>query len=153
MCEVLTSPLYATSLPEINVRMRIWLASIAIIKDYPIWGVGLDKLEDFLLSYGSIKFIGSDIQAMQVHGSLLKFTVIGGIMTGISLVILIFYFIKFLLKNMNFQTNFKHKFFVQSSLVSTVGVLISSIAADPIYLNILWFTVGMVLAGILKIFT
>ena len=151
MFEALTSPLHAASLPEINIRMRIWLASIAIIKDYPIWGVGLDKLEDFLLTYGSIRFIGSDIQAMQVHGSLLKFTVIGGMITGISLVILIYFFVKFLLKQMKFQSNFKHKFFVQSSLVSTTGVLISSIAADPIYWNILWVTVGLVLAGILKI--
>jgi len=152
MCEALTSPLYATSLPEINVRMRIWLASIAIIKDYPLFGVGLDRLEDFLLTYGSIKFIGPDIQAMQVHGSLLKFTVIGGVITGISLVILIYFFVKFLLKHIKFQSNFEYKFFVQSSLVATVGVLISSIAADPIYLNILWFTVGLVLAVIINEF-
>lgn len=137
------------SFMEINLRMRTWLASIRIIGDYPLTGVALSNLEETMINYGSVKIVGyfEGTEVITIHGSILRFLVLGGVFAGIAFVSLAFKYLKLLYQKYKSEGRSRPDVLMAYAFISAAGVFLASLAADPLYLNIFWFTAGMALAA------
>jgi len=75
-------------------RARTWLATVNLIKDNAVFGVGFSRIEDYLRMYGSIMLGGSNPGGViTVHGGFLKICAYGGLLSLFAF--LFFYFLLF----------------------------------------------------------
>ncbi len=136
---------------SLTTRAKTWLASIAIIRDYPLLGVGYDNILQYQVKYGSFNFFKGtwQVNPVGVHGTWFKFFEAGGILLGIPLIVLIWQYYKFLLREMKLsKESTTVNAFVVCALVSFAAFIVFSITRDPLNSNIFWFLIGLVLGGV-----
>lgn len=148
LINILSSPFYAQTTFDIRQRMRAWIASIETIKESPLIGVGLEKMDSYLFAHGASKLLDGKLVIIPPHGGFLFFFVIGGALLFFSLLLLFYVYLNFLVKKSKAINNKTYKFFVQCALISIIGVIICAVSANPFHLNILWFTIGFILSGV-----
>ncbi|MFH1305221.1 MAG: O-antigen ligase family protein [Candidatus Omnitrophota bacterium] len=149
MWKLLSSPMEARSFMGISLRMKSWMAGIGIIVDHPFFGVKMDDLEQILTKYGSISLTGPE-QMLRVHstqGSILKFMVKGGVFAGMTFLLLACFYMKFLVNRLRQTRNDTHKLFIQTAIAQAVATLVFSFSTDAYFLNIFWFSAGIIFAG------
>lgn len=65
-----------------TLRVRTWIATLNIIRDNPLYGVGFTAIEDLLQRYGSVTLGGKLIgEVILVHGGFLKILAYGGFLS------------------------------------------------------------------------
>lgn len=75
-----------------TLRIRTWIATINIIRDNPLYGVGFASIEDLLQIYGSIALATERFgKIIEVHGGFLKIMAYGGFLSLVPF--LFFYFL------------------------------------------------------------
>jgi len=76
----------------IPIRFRTWLATMGIISDHPLFGVGISRISDFQFEYGAVKYGANGAQkAIAVHSGFLKIAAYGGM---VSLACLLIFFVR-----------------------------------------------------------
>jgi O-antigen ligase len=71
--------------PSVSVRGYYWRAAIEMIKDYPIYGVGIDKYGSFFREYREVGYplnYGFNISSTNAHNVPLQIASTGGIFLG-----------------------------------------------------------------------
>ncbi len=64
---------------DLPLRLRTWLASIDIIQEYPVFGIGYSQMEEVMGEFGSVRFLAAgEFEVIQVHGGLFKIVNFGG---------------------------------------------------------------------------
>lgn len=79
---------------SIRVRIFYWKASIEMLKDHPIFGVGLDRYGAYFKEYRDSAYplnYGWDLTSTNAHNVPLQFFSTGGIFTGIFYCLIIFF--------------------------------------------------------------
>ena len=80
--------------PSVSVRGYYWRAAIEMLKDNPIFGVGIDRYAAFFKQYREVGYplsYGFDITSSNAHNTFLQFFATGGILLGTSYLILNLY--------------------------------------------------------------
>jgi O-antigen ligase len=80
--------------PSVSVRGYYWRAAIEMLKDNPIFGAGIDRYAAFFKQYREVGYplsYGFDITSSNAHNTFLQFFATGGILLGISYLILNLY--------------------------------------------------------------
>jgi O-antigen ligase len=87
----LTDLIYKRS---VSVRGYYWRAALEMFRDYPLFGVGLDRYGDFFKEYREVNYslnFGFEITSTNAHNVPLQLLSTGGIFVGVSYLLLIAY--------------------------------------------------------------
>jgi O-antigen ligase len=82
---------------KISIRSRgeMWDTTLSIIRDNPIFGIGLDSLGDYELRYRSITTVnGIGEYIDNAHNFYLQFAATGGLVLGITYILILIYSLK-----------------------------------------------------------
>ena len=131
---------------SVSVRGYYWRAAIEMFRSHPITGIGLDRYAGFFKEYREIGYplkYGFDLTSSNAHNVFLQMFCTGGILSGLSYLILLFYIFYIGLKALKITKSSEHKTILL--LLSTwVGFQAQSlISIDNIGVSI-W---GWVLSG------
>lgn len=74
---------------SMTIRARTWAASLLIIRDNPVSGVGVDDALFQLGNYGAVSSKHGELRAVWVHGGFLKTALYGGFLSLVPLVLLL----------------------------------------------------------------
>jgi len=83
--------------PSVSVRGYYWRAGIEMLKDHPLFGVGMDSYGSYFKQYREVGYplsYGFDITSSNAHNTFIQFFATGGIFLGISYLILNVYILR-----------------------------------------------------------
>ena len=137
-----------TNIESQSRRVRTWFATIKIIQQNPIVGVGFSKIKDNLLNFESIKRGKADFgEVILIHGGFLKISAYGGFLS-------LFSFIIFYLTMFIYSIN---SFFIKKMEINrcaafcTIILLIIlipiNIGADCFGLSLTWMSIAFLLTN------
>lgn len=97
--------------PSVSVRGYYWRAAIEMIRDYPFFGVGIDRYGSFFREYREVEYpltYGFSISTTNAHNVPLQITSTGGIFLGIIYVTLMIFILITAIKKINYlSTDFR----------------------------------------------
>ncbi len=124
-------------------RDRTWVATIHLIKENPIFGVGYSSIKDYMRQHGSVIMRGLGYgKVIRVHGGFLQIATYGGLA---SLVSFLFFYLSIFLCTLKIylNTNDKLKRIASVSTMMLLLVLIPmNIAADCFGLSLTWMVIA-----------
>lgn len=80
--------------PSVSVRGYYWRAGVEMLRDKPITGVGMDRYGAYFKEFREVGYplsYGFDITSSNAHNTFIQFFATGGILLGISYLVLNFY--------------------------------------------------------------
>jgi O-antigen ligase len=83
--------------PSVSVRGYYWRAGIEMVKDHPFVGIGMDRYGAYFKQYREVGYplsYGFDITSSNAHNTFIQFFATGGIVLGLSYLILNAYILK-----------------------------------------------------------
>lgn len=83
--------------PSVSIRGYYWRAGIEMLKNHPLFGVGLDRYGSYFKEYREVKYpltYGFEITSTNAHNTFIQFFATGGIFLGATYLILNAYVLK-----------------------------------------------------------
>lgn len=124
-------------------RILLWQSAIKIFWDYPIFGVGTGNFNQYYL-YGYISPFATEPSLGSPHNIFLHYLVEFGVVGAVSFILLIFFQLKILYKNM--LKNNHLNIWILAGLVSVLGMCIHGMVdtqiTSRIYALMYWFLYG-----------
>jgi len=83
--------------PSVSVRGYYWRAGLEMFKDYPLFGVGMDRYGAYFKEYREVGYplsYGFDITSTNAHNTFIQLFATGGIFLGASYLLLNMYILK-----------------------------------------------------------
>ena len=130
------------SINDFSVLERIILfrTSIDIIRDYPIFGVGISNYKKFTSSYGRDYGL---VDGRPPHNIFLHLAVETGLPSLIIFILLIIRFITMMLKSAKASQDKRLKFLSYGFVSGFIGYLVHAQFHAAFWVNMLWFFVGL----------
>ena len=124
-------------------RTRTWLATVNLISDNSVFGVGFSGIEEHLRVYGSTMLGGSNPGGvMLVHGGFLKFAAYGGLLSLSAFLFLFFLLFWYALKIFLFSNTIWQKRSSYSLLILLFVLIPMNIGADSFGLSLTWMSIS-----------
>ena len=130
---------------EMTIRARTWAASMLIIRDNPVSGVGVGNALVEMGNYGAVASKGGVEQPVWVHGGFLKVALYGGML---SIIPMVFFLIRLGFKYLNTATIVGRKLPSTKELSwLSVGLLVATVpvnvGADSFGYSMTWFVFAL----------
>lgn len=137
--------------PSVSIRGHYWRAAVEMFKENPFVGVGIDRYGAYFREFREVDYAlnyGWQITSSNAHNTFLQFFATGGILLGLSYLILMFYVFKCAVQNIKFFDG-SEKLFVASLFAGWVSFQAQSIVSiDNIGISIWNWVLGGAIVGI-----
>jgi O-antigen ligase len=129
-------------------RVRTWLASVNVIRDNMLFGVGFSGANDILAEYGSI-LIGEvrTGRVIAVHGGFLKMAIYGGLLNLVLFLIFLCLMISLTVGNFYSRHSLANRCGAYSALVLLMMLIPMNIAADCFGLSLTWMSLSFLIVN------
>jgi len=129
-------------------RVRTWLASVNVIRDNMLFGVGFSGASEILAEYGSV-LIGAvrTGRVILVHGGFLKMAIYGGLLSLAFFLIFFFLMISLAVGNFYTRCSLPNRCGAYSALILFMILIPMNIAADCFGLSLTWMTIAFLLVS------
>lgn len=136
---------------SVTVRGYYWRAGIEMFKDYPIFGVGMDRYGAFFDQYREIGYplnYGFQLTSTNAHNTFIQFFATGGIFLGLSYLLLNLYILKRAIFSLRSNTG-NNRLVVASLLSAWIAFHAQSLVSiDNIGVSIWGWILGGALIGL-----
>lgn len=135
---------------SMTLRARSWTASIQIIRDNPVFGVGVSNALNTMEFYGSVGYKGAtELKVIWVHGGFLKLSVYAGLLTSFIFICLLYEIARNFVKQYKLTNTDNRSSSASASWVGLSGILASipvNIGADFYGLGMVWVIFSFLIA-------
>lgn len=128
-------------------RVYLWQASLKMIMDYPLWGVGTGNFNEVYINNGYINSLAKNPTLAHPHNTYLYYFVERGIFVGIAFILMMLSQV-YILSN-NILTKYENiNMFVFAGLIMVIGAIIHGFVDvvwdnNRIYQLMYWFLYGV----------
>ena len=137
--------------PSVSIRGHYWRTAVEMFKENPFFGVGIDRYGAYFREFREVDYAlnyGWQITSSNAHNTFLQFFATGGILLGLSYLLLMFYVFKCAVQNIKLFDG-AEKLFVASLFAGWISFQAQSIISiDNIGISIWNWVLGGALVGV-----
>jgi O-antigen ligase len=137
--------------PSVSIRGHYWRAAVEMFKENPFVGIGIDRYGAYFREFREVEYslnYGWQITSSNAHNTFLQFFATGGILLGLSYLLLMFYVLKCAVRSIKFFDG-ADKLFIASLFAGWVSFQAQSvISIDNIGISIWNWILGGAIVGI-----
>ena len=137
--------------PSVSIRGHYWRAAVEMFKENPFVGVGIDRYGAYFREFREVEYslnYGWQITSSNAHNTFLQFFATGGILLGLSYLLLMFYVLKCAVRSIRFFDG-ADKLFIASLFAGWISFQAQSvISIDNIGISIWNWILGGAIVGI-----